>query len=143
MQERAANPEHSLVTILAVDTVGSTDHIAGLDPDDAEIFLDKVMAFVSARIEAAGGVLASFHGDGGLAIFGWPNSLEDHADCACEAAWAIQHPEIPFRVSNSPVEFRLGMAQFPKCMHELLIAAARQARGDALPTMPMRWNHRR
>lgn len=109
MQERAANPEHSLVTILAVDTVGSTDHIAGLDPDDAEIFLDKVMAFVSARIEAAGGVLASFHGDGGLAIFGWPNSLEDHADCACEAAWAIQHPEIPFRVSNSPVEFRLGI----------------------------------
>ena len=34
-------------------------------------------------------------------------------------------------------------AQFPKCMHGLLIAAARQARGDALPTMPMRWNHRR
>ena len=36
-----------------------------------------------------------------------------------------------------------GLAQFPKCMHGLLIAAARQARGDALPTMPMRWNHRR
>ena len=35
------------------------------------------------------------------------------------------------------------LAQFPKCMHGLLIAAARQARGDALPTMPMRWNHRR
>ena len=35
------------------------------------------------------------------------------------------------------------MAQFPKCMHRLLIAAARQARGDALPTMPMRWNHLR
>ena len=36
-----------------------------------------------------------------------------------------------------------NLAQFPKCMHGLLIAAARQARGDALPTMPMRWNHRR
>ena len=35
------------------------------------------------------------------------------------------------------------LAQFPKCMHGLLIAAASQARGDALPTMPMRWNHRR
>ena len=34
-------------------------------------------------------------------------------------------------------------AQFPNCMHGLLIAAARQARGDALPTMPMRWNHLR
>ena len=38
---------------------------------------------------------------------------------------------------------RTNKAQFPKCMHGLLIAAARQARGDALPTMPMRWNHRR
>ena len=38
---------------------------------------------------------------------------------------------------------RKSKAQFPKCMHGLLIAAARQARGDALPTMPMRWNHRR
>ena len=35
------------------------------------------------------------------------------------------------------------LAQFPNCMHGLLIAAARQARGDALPTMPMRWNHLR
>ena len=38
---------------------------------------------------------------------------------------------------------QIFLAQFPKCMHGLLIAAARQARGDALPTMPMRWNHRR
>ena len=37
----------------------------------------------------------------------------------------------------------LEKAQFPNCMHGLLIAAARQARGDALPTMPMRWNHLR
>ena len=43
--------------------------------------------------------------------------------------------------SDATVEFTV--AQFPKCMHGLLIAAASQARGDALPTMPMRWNHRR
>ena len=92
MHKRGADPEHSLVTTLAVDTVGSTEHISGLDPDDAETFLDNVMSYVSRKIEEAGGILASFHGDGGLATFGWPNSLENHADCACEAAWAIQHP---------------------------------------------------
>ena len=49
------------------------------------------------------------------------------------------------QVKASVTEFCRVMAeaQFPKCMHGLLIAAARQARGDALPTMPMRWNHRR
>ncbi len=109
----AEHPEHSLVTILAVDTVRSIEHIAGLDPDDAEAFLDKVLSFVSKRIERAGGILASFHGDGGLAIFGWPNSLEDHADRACEAAWAIQHPSEPLFAeasdSTETVTFRVGI----------------------------------
>ena len=53
-------------------------------------------------------------------------------------------PRLPF--SLGPTRLALHgfiKAQFPKCMHGLLIAAARQARGDALPTMPMRWNHRR
>ncbi len=113
MHKRGADPEHSLVTILAVDTVGSTEHISGLDPDDAETFLDNVMSYVSRKIEEAGGILASFHGDGGLAIFGWPNSLENHADCACEAAWAIQHPQIPLAAPDGQddrqVLFRLGI----------------------------------
>ena len=32
------------------------------------------------------------------------------------------------------------LAQFPNCMRGPLIAAARQARGDAFSAMPMRWN---
>ena len=44
---------------------------------------------------------------------------------------------------GSQLHLAIFLAQFQKCMHGLLIAAARQARGDALPTMPMRWNHRR
>lgn len=109
----ADSPEHSLVTILAVDTVRSTEHIANLDPDDAERFLDDVLAFVRSNIEASGGVLASFHGDGGLAIFGWPDSLEDHADRACEAAWSIQHPQKPLVAGlgggGMPLNFRIGI----------------------------------
>ena len=49
--------------------------------------------------------------------------------------------KLRYRLNRGDIKF--AMAQFPKCMHGLLIAAARQARGDALPTMPMRWNHRR
>ena len=50
------------------------------------------------------------------------------------------HPLVKFMGDKIPC---YKMAQFPNCMHGLLIAAARQARGDALPTMPMRWNHLR
>ena len=65
------------------------------------------------------------------------------ADAAFEAGFADQpHMVREFRRFSgmTPSQYK---AQFPKCMHGLLIAAARQARGDALPTMPMRWNHRR
>ena len=69
MQKRGVDPEHGLVMIMAVDTVGSTEHIAGIGPDDAETFLDMVMSYISGKVEEAGGVLASFHGDGGVGYF--------------------------------------------------------------------------
>ena len=86
----AASPERSIVSVLAVDTVDSTGHIAGLDPDDAQELLDQIFRHISAAIERVGGLIVSYAGDGGAAVFGWPNSQEDHADRACEAAWRIQ-----------------------------------------------------
>ncbi len=113
MSEYGRSPERSIVTLVAFDTVGSTEKIADLDPDDAQVFLDKILAYIRQKVESAGGIVGSFHGDGGFGIFGWPHSLEDHADRACEAAWYIQHPrnpgEFPLTVHGEPVEFRVGV----------------------------------
>src|SRR5579862_6269540 len=84
--------ERRMLTVLAVDTVDSTGHIADVDPDQARELLDRIFDHLKRAVEKAGGLLASYAGDGGLAVFGWPNSLEDHADRACEAAWRIQEP---------------------------------------------------
>ncbi|MDA4845435.1 ATP-binding protein [Hoeflea poritis] len=108
-----AYPERSVVTVLVVDAVSSTSRIASVDPDDAQLMVDDVLAHIRHSVERAGGLLVSFAGDGGVAVFGWPDSLEDHADRACEAAWNIQH----FTGGDSPildpekneVQFRVGI----------------------------------
>ncbi|WP_136658064.1 tetratricopeptide repeat protein [Nitratireductor sp. XY-223] len=86
-----AYPERSVVTVLVVDAVSSTSRIASVDPDDAQLMVDDVLSHIRQCVERAGGLLVSFAGDGGVAVFGWPDSLEDHADRACEAAWNIQN----------------------------------------------------
>jgi class 3 adenylate cyclase/tetratricopeptide (TPR) repeat protein len=109
----AASPERSIVSVLAVDTVDSTGHIAGIDPDDAQQLLDRIFEHLSGAITRVGGLIVSYAGDGGMAVFGWPNSQEDHADRACDAAWSIQGATgevLQLRsLSGRPVQFRVGI----------------------------------
>lgn len=105
--------ERCMLTVLAVDTVDSTGHVADVDPDQAHELLDRIFDHLNRAVEKSGGLFVSYAGDGGLAVFGWPNSLEDHADRACEAAWRIQDPAAranPVRGPDGrPVQFRVGM----------------------------------
>ena len=68
---------------------------------------------LNGAVKRAGGMFVNFSGDGGIAVFGWPDSLEDHADRACEAAWLIQQPALedqPIRdARRHPIRFRVGI----------------------------------
>ncbi|MEM1162331.1 MAG: adenylate/guanylate cyclase domain-containing protein, partial [Pseudomonadota bacterium] len=101
------------MSILVADMVGSTTRIANLDPDEAAELFDRVYTHFSAAVEAEGGGFVSFAGDGGVAVFGWPESQEDHADRACLAAWAIQEKMMrPGGLNANDVEnvhFRVGV----------------------------------
>jgi class 3 adenylate cyclase/tetratricopeptide (TPR) repeat protein len=110
MADAAAPPERNIITVLAVDMVGSTRHIAACDPDDAQTFLDHWFEHVRDAVEGAGGVIVHYAGDGGIAIFGWPSAFEDHAERACIAAWDIQqrHGGASGPHGN-PVLFRVGV----------------------------------
>lgn len=113
MRILAETAERSIVTVLAVDTVNSTGHIAGDDPDDAQELLDRIYEHLDGTIRRAGGLMVNYSGDGGIAVFGWPTSMEDHADRACETAWLIQHPGTDSGrirdVLNRPIRFRVGI----------------------------------
>jgi class 3 adenylate cyclase/tetratricopeptide (TPR) repeat protein len=114
--------ERRIITVLAVDVVGSMPHIADCDPDDAQSFFDRCFSHVRRAIEPAGGSLVSFEGDGGIAAFGWPGAHEDHADRACAAAWDIQHADIGIGPDGRPVRFRVGV-------HSGLVALRKVRRG--------------
>ena len=105
----APTAERNIITVLAVDMVGSTRHIAASDPDDAQAFLDHWLAHIRNAVERAGGVIVHYAGDGGIAIFGWPSAFEDHAERGCVAAWDIQSHSEAVGPAGSPVTFRVGL----------------------------------
>lgn len=125
MTNLAELPERSIVTVLAVDTVDSTGHVVGEDPDDVQELLDRIFDHLDRTIDGAGGLFVSYAGDGGIAVFGWPQSLEDHADRACAAAWQLQNPDADHLLadrSGRSVRFRVGL-------HSGLVGLRRRSRG--------------
>lgn len=112
MSNLASRPERSIVTVLAVDTVNSTGQIATFDPDDAQELLDRIFRYLDGAVRRAGGLFVSYAGDGGCAVFGWPQSMEDHADRACQVAWSLLHPAEDNAVTDDagrPIAFRIGL----------------------------------
>src|ERR1700746_1853180 len=101
--------ERNIITVLAVDMVGSSRHIAACDPDEAQAFLDHWLDHIRSSVERLGGQIVHYAGDGGIAIFGWPTAYEDHADRACIAAWDIQGHSAATGPGGQPVNFRVGV----------------------------------
>src|SRR5215469_3425343 len=105
----ATTADRNIITVLAVDMVGSTRHIAACDPDEAQAFLDQWLDHIRSSVERLGGQIVHYAGDGGIAIFGWPTAFEDHADRACIAAWDIQAHSESTGPRGHPVNFRVGV----------------------------------
>jgi len=106
----APDAERRIVTILAADIANSTQHIVDCDPEDALQLFDRWFDHFRGTVERSGGKLISYEGDGGIAVFGWPTALEDHADRACAAAWDLQVvPEGRLGPGGQPVRFRVGV----------------------------------
>lgn len=77
-------------TMLFADIVSSTEQIAGLDPEQAMTRLRPAVMQMCAAIESFGGTVVRTLGDGVMAVFGIPSTLEGHGRLACEAALAMQ-----------------------------------------------------
>jgi len=77
-------------TILFADIVSSTEHVSGLDPEQAMDQLHPAVQRMCHAVERFGGTVVRTLGDGVMALFGVPRALEGHASLACEAALAMQ-----------------------------------------------------
>ena len=83
--------ERREVSILFQDIRGFTGLSERLDPATLLKLLNQFFTEVVAAVEAEGGVVKQFVGDGVMALFGAPQAYPDHAERAVRAALGIVH----------------------------------------------------
>src|SRR5712691_10208855 len=110
----ALEGERKQITVLFADIQGSTELIAGLDPEEARQILDPVLHLMMDAVHRYEGTVNQVLGDGIMALFGAPLAHEDHAIRACYAALAMQqamhhYTEEVRRSHGMAVRVRLGL----------------------------------
>lgn len=93
-------------TVLFADIVSSTEQIAALDPEEAMDRLRPAVMTMCIAVERFGGTVIRTLGDGVMALFGVPKSLEGHATLACEAAL---HMQAQFAGNPQGFSIRVGL----------------------------------
>ncbi|MBU2288112.1 MAG: zinc ribbon domain-containing protein, partial [Gammaproteobacteria bacterium] len=111
-----AKAELKLATVLFADIVGSTELVAGLDPEQAMQQLGPAVDAMADAVRRYDGTLGRTLGDGILAFFGAPHAHEGHALLACQAALdmlaaSTQFPGIRIRVGLHSGEVVTDSAQ--------------------------------
>jgi class 3 adenylate cyclase/tetratricopeptide (TPR) repeat protein len=111
IDEVAQSAQRRQLTVLFCDLVDSTPLAARLDPEDmAEVY--RLFRDLSATtIEAAGGHVAKYMGDGLMAYFGYPRAHEDDAERAVHAAMTLAEaaPRLVM-AHDTPLAARIGIA---------------------------------
>jgi adenylate cyclase len=82
--------EYKQVTVLFADVVRSMDIAAAVGSERLREIMAEVVDRSARVIRRFGGTVDKFTGDGIMAVFGAPTTLEDHAFRACLAAVDIQ-----------------------------------------------------
>ncbi|MGD1906050.1 MAG: adenylate/guanylate cyclase domain-containing protein [Leptolyngbyaceae cyanobacterium] len=77
------------VTIMVTDLRGFTQYSEQLQPEAVLAFLNELQGLLSRLVEEHGGWVDKFMGDGMLAVFGAPRTLDNHAEQALRAAQAM------------------------------------------------------
>lgn len=77
------------VTVLFMDIGGSTQLVSGMDPEEAMEVFDSALKRLGRVVEAQGGRVTRYSGDGLMAVFGVPVSHEDDPQRAVRAALGL------------------------------------------------------
>jgi class 3 adenylate cyclase/tetratricopeptide (TPR) repeat protein len=102
--------ERRQLSILVCDIVGSTELTTELDPEEMRDLIARFQRYCSDAIRQFGGYVGPFLGDGMIAYFGFPRTLENDAESALRAALAIIHRLKGATDLSRPIDVRVGVA---------------------------------
>jgi class 3 adenylate cyclase len=116
--------ERRLLTILFCDLVDSSRLAGRLDPEDLREVLTVYQRRATEIIEAAGGMVARYQGDGVLAYFGYPAASEDDAERAVNAALQLSRRLNDDSAGEEVLRVRVGIASGVVVVGDLLHSGA-------------------
>jgi class 3 adenylate cyclase len=96
--ESAAHAEYKQVSVLFADVVHSMDIAAAVGAERLREIMAALVQRCSQVVQRYGGTVDKFTGDGIMAVFGAPVTMEDHAFRACLAALGLQDEIEPLAV---------------------------------------------
>ena len=99
-------PERRQVAVLFVDMVGFTTFSQRSGEEAAFTLMQSLVALMTSAVDAQGGVVQGFTGDGIMAVFGAPVAYEDAPARACRAALAMLRA---LGVAGSALEAQFGV----------------------------------
>ena len=110
----ALEGERKQVTVLFCDIVDSSRLAEGLEPEAMHEVMDLALRLMAEAVHRYEGTVNQFLGDGLMALFGAPVTLEDHAFRGVQAALAIRETLIGYseqlkRERGVGLHLRLGL----------------------------------
>ena len=118
MPEATGKPAEMDLTIMFTDIAGFTTRSEAMGAADAAEFLNSHFHLLGAEIDASGGTIDKYMGDGLLAFWGAPDPVPDHPIRACETALRIsdavrKHNEVLRAKGEDPIQVRIGIHTGP------------------------------
>lgn len=113
-----AEPREAMVTVMFTDIAGFTTLSEQMDAASGARLLNHHFAILCRAVDAQGGTVDKFLGDGMMAFFGAPDRLRGHAAAAVRAAAVIREElEADNRVAalegRPPLRIRIGIHTGP------------------------------
>lgn len=102
--------EQREATALFVDIIGSTAMAEQLPPAQVVERLNDLFAAVVRVVEAEGGLVNKFDGDGALCVFGAPTTQADHATRALRAARSLRAEVVALGSRHEGLDAGIGVA---------------------------------
>jgi adenylate cyclase len=104
-----AEPRAVRLAVLFVDLAGFTGASERIGLEGTGALLRAFHSAVARTVEAHGGIVLNYIGDGALAAFGLPDGTDRDADCALAAAFALVPAMRALGIDGAPADGRIGV----------------------------------